>query len=72
MCKVGCLSLIHYICPQVELSSPAAENSSDVSVAGSGYRPAVPASEPRLCLLKVVLEKQVQGSHAVLQSQRQV
>lgn len=32
----------------------------------------VPGSEPSLRLLKVVSEEQIQGGHAVLQSQRQL
>lgn len=32
----------------------------------------LPALEPILCLLELVCEEQIQGSHAVLQSQRQV
>lgn len=43
-----------------------------VRIACWAYHLTVPASEPSLCLLKVVLQKHVQGSHAVPQSQRQV
>lgn len=76
MHNIGCLPLIHFICPWIHKARWVRARL-ELRTAATVYLHGVqldllPAFEPGLRLLKVVSEEQIQGSHAVLQSQRQV
>lgn len=67
-----CITSIHFIYPWIHKARWVRARLEPRTAATVYLLDLLPAFEPGLRLLKVVSEEQIQGSHAVLQSQRQV